>query len=213
MFDFSPLLTTMLWTTIAFLSGSLPFSVLIGKIVLAKDIRNYGDGNPGGTNVARAGGKFWGGVTILLDGLKAAVPVWLAFWWIGIAGYWLAPVALAPVFGHAYSPFLGFRGGKAIASTAGVWLGLISWEAPLVMAILILMGYALIDVDGWVAMFMMIGLGLYLLVRNAIFSTPYLLFVPTNTVFLLIWFFQSLLLAWKHRHQLHQRPGLRFRRT
>lgn len=190
----------------------MPVSVLIGKVVLGKDIRNYGDGNPGGTNVARAGGKFWGGIAILGDGLKAGIPVWLAYWWLGVSGFWLAPIALAPVLGHAYSPFLGFRGGKAIASTAGVWLGLISWEAPLVLGLMLLLGYFLVDVDGWTIVVMMIGLGLYLIMRNEIFSTPYLFFASTTPVFFVIWLGQFLLLVWKHRHDLHRRPGLRFLR-
>lgn len=203
----------LLWTLIAFLAGSIPFSVLVGKVALGKDIRRYGDGNPGGTNVTRAGGKGWGAVAILLDGLKAAIPVWLAYWWIGIDGPWLLPVALAPVFGHAYSPFLGFRGGKAIASTAGVWLGLISWEAPLVMAIFLLLAYYLLDTDGWAALGMMAGLGLYLLIRNGIFTAPYPYFAPTQPIFFLIWLGHVALLAWKHRGDLAHLPGLRQRRA
>lgn len=201
----------LLWTLLAFLSGSIPFSLLVGKFVLGQDIRRYGDGNPGGTNVARAGGKAWGAIAILLDGFKAAIPVWLAYWWIGIDDLWLLPVALAPVFGHAYSPFLGFRGGKAIASTAGVWLGLISWEASLVMALFLLLSYYLLDTDGWAALSMMAGLALYLLVRNGIFVAPYPFFVPTQWIFIPIWLGHVALLAWKHRGELTHLPGLRQR--
>lgn len=205
----SLLATTLLWTAIAFVAGSIPFSVLLGKFALGKDIRAYGDGNPGGTNVARAGGKVWGGIAILLDGIKAAIPVWLAFRVAGVDGLWLVPVALAPTLGHAYSPFLGFRGGKAIASTAGVWLGLITWEGPVALAIFLLLSYYLINGDGWSALGMMSGFGLYLLIRNSLFIWTYPLFAPTQASFLVIWLGQVLLLAWKHRYNLRQWPRLR----
>ncbi|MCB0113101.1 MAG: glycerol-3-phosphate acyltransferase [Caldilineaceae bacterium] len=205
----SPVVACLLWTAIAFASGSIPYSVLVGKFALGKDIRRFGDGNPGGTNVARAGGKLWGGLAVFLDGIKAAIPVWLAFHWAGVDGMWLVPVALAPTLGHAYSPFLGFRGGKAIASTAGVWLGLITWEGPIALVVFLLLAYYLIDVDGWSTMAMMAGFGLYLLVRNRIFVWTYPLFAPTTASFLVIWLGQTLLLAWKHRGDLRRRPRLR----
>ncbi len=205
----SPAVSALVWTILAFLAGSIPFSVLVGKVALGTDIRRFGDGNPGGTNVARAGGKLWGGIAVFLDGIKAAIPVWLALRWAGVDGLWLVPVALAPSLGHAYSPFLGFRGGKAIAATAGVWLGLITWEGPIVLVLFLLIAYYLIDVDGWSTMAMMGGFGVYLLVRNRIFVSPYPLFEPTTLAFLPIWLGQTALLAWKHRADLRHRPHWR----
>src|SRR4030067_957815 len=91
------------WFLIAFLSGSIPFSVWIGRWILKKDIRQYGDKNPGTANVFRAGGRIWGVVALLLDFLKGAIPVGLAYWKYELEGWGLALIAIAPVFGHAYS--------------------------------------------------------------------------------------------------------------
>ena len=71
---------------IAFLCGSLPFSVWSGRIFLGLDVRSFGDGNPGATNVFRAGSRLAGLVALLLDISKAAVPVGLAYFNLGIRG-------------------------------------------------------------------------------------------------------------------------------
>lgn len=124
-----------IWMFVAFISGSVPYSVWIGKRVLGKDIRTFGDGNPGAFNVFRAGGKSWGLAAILLDGFKGAIPVGLARHY-GLEGWALVLTALAPILGHAYSPFLRFRGGKAIAVMFGSWLGMTSWLGPTILGIM-----------------------------------------------------------------------------
>ena len=118
------------WFLLAFLCGSLPFSVWIGRLALGADIRQFGDANPGATNVLRAGGKGAAAVALLLDFLKGAIPVGLAHFQGGVNGWPLAAVAVAPVLGHAFSPFLGLRGGKAVAVTGGGWGGLTGWGGP-----------------------------------------------------------------------------------
>ena len=110
-------MTTLIWIIIAFMCGALPFSVWVGKLALHTEIRNYGDHNPGATNVIRAGGWKWGVPALLLDYLKGAIPVGIAYFVVGLDGVSLVLVALAPVLGHAFSPFLGFHGGKAVAVT------------------------------------------------------------------------------------------------
>ena len=109
-----------LWFLVAFVFGALPLSVWLGRFALGVDIRKYGDGNPGAANVWRAGGKWWGLLAILLDGFKGLIPVAIANFAIGIEGWWLTAIALAPILGHTYSPFLNFRGGKALSTTFGV---------------------------------------------------------------------------------------------
>jgi glycerol-3-phosphate acyltransferase PlsY len=135
------------WIIAGLVLGSLPFSVWIGKIFLRKDIREYGDGSPGATNVARAGSKFLYVIAALLDAFKGTVPVLLAQQ-SGVGGWDLAAVAVAPVMGHAFSPFLKFRGGMGVATTFGVWLGLTGWLGPLVMAFCI--GFMFIFQKNWV---------------------------------------------------------------
>ena len=139
---------SLAWIIAGLVLGSLPFSVWIGKIFLRKDIREYGDGSPGATNVARAGSKFLYVIAALLDAFKGTVPVLLAQNLSGVAGWDLAAVAVAPVMGHAFSPFLKFRGGMGVATTFGVWLGLTGWLGPLVMAICI--GFMFIFQKNWV---------------------------------------------------------------
>lgn len=121
------------WTIIAFFLGSLPFPVWIGKLFLHTDIRKYGDGAPGATNVARAGGRGLYIIAALLDAFKGTVPVWLAQLISDVHGWPLAAVAIAPVLGHAFSPFLKWRGGMAVAPTFGVWLGLLGWVGPVLI--------------------------------------------------------------------------------
>jgi len=136
------------WIAAALVLGSLPFSLWIGKIFLHKDIRRFGDGAPGATNVARAGSKALYIMAALLDAFKGTAPVCLSQMLSGMAGWELAAVAMAPVVGHAFSPFLNFRGGMGMATTFGVWLGLTGWLGPVVMALCI--GFMFVIQKNWV---------------------------------------------------------------
>jgi glycerol-3-phosphate acyltransferase PlsY len=141
-------MNSLSWIAAGLVLGSLPFSVWIGKIFLRKDIREYGDGSPGATNVARAGSRFLYVIAALLDAFKGTVPVCLAQILSGVSGWDLAAIAVAPVMGHAFSPFLRFKGGMGVATTFGVWLGLTGWLGPLVMALCI--GFMFIFQKNWV---------------------------------------------------------------
>jgi glycerol-3-phosphate acyltransferase PlsY len=141
-------MNSLAWIIAGLALGSLPFSVWIGKIFLRKDIREYGDGSPGATNVARAGSKSLYVIAALLDAFKGTVPVWLAQMLSGASGWDLAAIAVAPVLGHAFSPFLKFRGGMGVATTFGEWLGLTGWLGPVVMALCI--GSLFIIQKNWV---------------------------------------------------------------
>lgn len=182
---------------LSFLAGSIPFSVLLGRIFLRQDIRHYGDGNPGTTNVFRAGSKALGLLTLLLDVSKAAVPVGLAYQDLGIRGIPMILIAFAPIAGHAFSPFLGFRGGKAVAASLGVWIGLTSWKASMAGVIASVIGSALFSVSGWAVMLGLAGILAVLLI-----------WMP-NPIFLIVWLINTLLLIWTHRADLRLRPQLR----
>ena len=186
-----------LWVAAAFISGSLPFSVWVGRLGLKRDIRSYGDGNPGTFNVMRAGGLAWGGLALVLDISKAAVPVGLAAQVYNIEGLPLVLIALAPPLGHAFSPFLGFSGGKAIAATAGSFIGLTLWEVPLVGMVLLVLWYNLLTSSGWAVMFTMLGILAYLLLTSA-----------TDTL-LAVWAGIMLLLIFKHRAELTRLPAFK----
>lgn len=189
--------TDFLWILLAFLSGALPLSYWLGRLALGVDIRDYGDGNPGAANVWRAGGAGWGWLAILLDYFKGAVPVGLANFVFGVDGGWLTAVALAPILGHAFSPFLRFRGGKALAVTFGIWSGLSLWLVPTMLGLLFALWLYLLKPGGWAVM---VGSACLLIV---------LLFLPASPVWLAVWLGMALIFAWTHRTDLMQRPRLR----
>lgn len=203
----------LLWFIIAFFCGSLPFSVWIGKRVLKKDIRHYGDANPGATNVLRAGGRGAAGLALLLDFLKGALPVALAHFQAGLAGWALIAVALAPVLGHAFSPLLGFKGGKAVATTAGIWCGLTLWEGPTVGGLLLGLCFFLLAVDGWAVISALLGLLVYFALTPATWNGFNAR--PALWILFAVGIGNLLILAWKHRADLTRplllRPWLRQR--
>ena len=119
----------------AYLLGSIPFGVLAGRS-RGVDVRKHGSGNIGFSNVLRVLGPGPAVLVFVADVLKGAVPMlagrWLlSAWDVGHADLWLLAVGLAPILGHAFSVFLGFRGGRAVATTLGVLLGMV-WQAGLV---------------------------------------------------------------------------------
>jgi glycerol-3-phosphate acyltransferase PlsY len=190
----------LLLAAAAFLLSSVPFSVVIGRLVFNVDIRQHGDGNPGATNVYRASGsRFWYIVAVLADALKGSIPVGVAHWGLGWRDERLALVAVLAIAGHAFSPFLGFKGGKAVAITGGTWAALTLWQVPIVIGVNLFLWYRLLSKsDDWVVMFMMLGVLLYLLV--AYNQMP---------VFLLIWMGNFAILLFKHRAGLKRLPSFR----
>jgi len=112
----------LLWCAGAFLSGSIPFGLLLVRLAGKGDVRAQGSGNIGATNVMRAGGKALGIATLLLDAGKGFLPVFLARH-LGYQPEFLAFVALAAVVGHVFTPWLKFKGGKGVATALGAVLG------------------------------------------------------------------------------------------
>jgi len=111
----------------AYLLGSVPFAVIVSRIFGLADPRSYGSGNPGATNVLRSGNKAAAALTLLGDGLKGWLAVYLGMhfapeynWGSNI----VALIGLAAFFGHLYPVFLKFKGGKGVATAAGVLLGI-----------------------------------------------------------------------------------------
>jgi glycerol-3-phosphate acyltransferase PlsY len=170
--------------------------VWLGKLFLQQDVRRYGDGNPGAMNAFRAG-KPVGLLVLVLDISKGAVPSALAYHNLGYRGLAMWAISTAPVLGHAFSPFLRFKGGKAIAVSFGVWIGLTLWGLPLPAVLLILFWTALLDVAGWALMLTLAGMLVVLLV-----------WIP-DPLYLAVWAGQATILAWTHRADLRQRPHLR----
>jgi glycerol-3-phosphate acyltransferase PlsY len=187
-------MTALLWTTIGFLCGSVPFSLLLGRLFAHADVRTYGDGNPGATNAWRAGGWPVGMATLLLDYAKGAAPVGLAHFVFGVSGWALIPVALAPVLGHAFSPFLRLRGGKGVAVTFGIWTGLTLGEAPVLLGVLLGVFFLIQTADAWAVI---LSMGVFLI---------HLMLRQVSPILITIWAGNMLILLWKHRAGLRQIP-------
>ena len=107
---------------IAYLLGAIPFGYLLVKWKTGADVRATGSGNIGATNVLRTTGRGAGIATLLLDIAKGYAAVWIAGRLTGESAFWMSAAALAVMAGHAFPIFLGFQGGKAVASFVGAFL-------------------------------------------------------------------------------------------
>ncbi|MWC28814.1 glycerol-3-phosphate acyltransferase [Paenibacillus sp. MMS18-CY102] len=189
------------WTAVLFLAGSLMFSYWLG-LVSRKNLKAVGDGNPGALNLWKAAGYKLGIAGVLLDFAKGYVPLLFI---IGIGfgdGYERVPLAIAPIAGHAFSPFLRGKGGKAIAVTFGVWSALTAFEVSLVYAVLLAIlsvanrwlgsgrGTSSPRADALQVVGGMLLLGVYLAVR------------PFDSATRLIWLGNWAILAITHRAEL-----------
>ena len=104
-------MTPILVLIFAYLLGGVPFGYLIVKFRSGEDVRDFGSGNIGATNVLRTSGRFAGVVTLLLDILKGALAVWVADRFTFHDPLWMSAAALAVMAGHAFPIFLKFMGG------------------------------------------------------------------------------------------------------
>lgn len=135
-----------LWAAAAFLAGSIPFGPIVARL-RGVDLRKVGSGNIGATNVSRALGWKWGVLVYVLDAAKGAAPVLAAGAWAGTLGrdpsqvaradmWWWLMLPIAAVLGHMFSPFVGFRGGKGVATGSGALLAVYPvLTGPLLIAI------------------------------------------------------------------------------
>ena len=124
--------TLALYLILAYLIGSLPFAVIVSKLFGLADPRSFGSGNPGATNVLRSGNKKAALLTLIGDAAKGAVAVLLARHF-DLSSTLIGLVALAVFAGHLFPVFLKFKGGKGVATAAGVLLAL---DPPLGLGVL-----------------------------------------------------------------------------
>jgi glycerol-3-phosphate acyltransferase PlsY len=112
---------------VAYLVGSLSFAVVVSRFMGLADPRTYGSNNPGATNVLRSGNKLAAALTLLLDAVKGWLPVWAVVHEgaaYGLGEGTVAMVALAAFVGHVWPVFFRFKGGKGVATAAGVLIGI-----------------------------------------------------------------------------------------
>ena len=156
----------------AFWLAACPFSVWIGKWSLGKDIKGYGDGNPGAYNVFRAGGRKVFVLALVLDMAKGFPFVALAHYYFELPMMSVMAIGLCAIFGHAYSPLLRFQGGKALAVTAGVLAALPQHEMIISVLVFMLLAFLFVEPDAWRVMF---GIGaslIYLAVTKGFSLEP-----------------------------------------
>ena len=134
----------------AYFSGSIPTGLLFAR-ARGIDIREHGSGNIGATNVARILGRRLGAVVLLLDLLKGALPVALAGW-LGLDAsvdpFVITACGVAAICGHCFPVWLGFRGGKGVATTVGVLLA----ADPLLLLLTVLVFFAVHRIWRWVSL-------------------------------------------------------------
>lgn len=131
---------------LSYLVGSIPTSIIVGKLVKGIDIRNYGSGNPGGTNVIRVVGLGWGIFVILFDAFKGFFAVSFLMRWFyhgdltDMLNFTTVQILAGcfAVIGHMWTVFAGFRGGKGVSTSAGMLLGIAPFDLMIVFAIFLL---------------------------------------------------------------------------
>ena len=134
----------ILFALAAYLIGSISFAVVVSKLYGLADPRTYGSKNPGATNVLRSGNKAAAALTLLGDGFKGWLAVWLAYEFgpdYGVGNGGLALVAIAVFLGHLWPVFFRFVGGKGVATALGVLLGISGWLGLATLATWLLVAY------------------------------------------------------------------------
>jgi acyl phosphate:glycerol-3-phosphate acyltransferase len=195
----NPPIDVALAALVAFVGGSLPFALWTSRLVAERDVRTVGDGNPGAMNAYRTGGAAVGVAVLLLDVTKGVLPIVFARDVQGVDGVALALIAALPVAGAAFSPFLGFRGGKALAVLLGTWIGLTLWTIPLVALGTVVAASLLIEPEGWAVA-----------VALAAMLVAVLVWVPGGWPVLTL-LLQATIVLWKQRAQLTGSPRRRRR--
>jgi glycerol-3-phosphate acyltransferase PlsY len=147
--------------------------------------------------VLRAGGRGWALLAAVLDMLKGALPVALAYEVFDIQDARAIPIALAPLLGHRFSPLLKGHGGKGVAVTGGIWIGLTHGLGGAIGTLFLTAGYLLQDGDGWAVLLGLSSIAGYLV----LFTQDWVLFT--------IWALNSLVVLWSYRETFVERPEWR----
>ncbi|MCU9838683.1 glycerol-3-phosphate 1-O-acyltransferase PlsY [Ruegeria sp. WL0004] len=179
----TPVMMLILWAVIGYGLGSVPFGLILTRAMGMGDLRKIGSGNIGTTNVLRTGNKGAAALTLLLDGGKGAVAVLLARLFAGEDAAQVA--ALASFVGHCYPIWLGFKGGKGVATFLGLWLAL-AWPVGVACCLSWLAGAAVTRISSMGALV------------AAASSTFWLVFLGYGTGFAL-GIVLTLMVFWRHR--------------
>jgi glycerol-3-phosphate acyltransferase PlsY len=182
-------MSILVWIIIAYVLGSIPFGLVIAKTLCNIDPRTDGSRNIGATNIARLCGLKFGIATLVCDIAKGFVPVFMAASWIE-SSLGLSLVLLAAIFGHAFSCFMGLKGGKAVATTVGAFLAVSFWGTLLSAA----MCLTVVGLSGHVSMgslTLALALPVFMLVTGNVGFVPAALIV-------------MVLLFWRHKENIRR---------
>ncbi|EEX08693.1 conserved hypothetical protein [Ruegeria lacuscaerulensis ITI-1157] len=176
----------ILWAVIGYLMGSVPYGMLVARVMGLGNLRKIGSGNIGATNVLRTGNKAAAALTLLFDAGKGAVAVLLAR---AVAGDEAAQIAaLAAFLGHCYPVWLNFKGGKGVATFLGLWLAL-DWRVGVACCLTWLVAAAIWRISSVGAL------------AAAALSTTWIMVLTDGSTFLL-GAVLTLLVYWRHRENV-----------
>ncbi len=188
------MLASLAFVVAAYLLGSVSFAVIASRLFGLPDPHTYGSGNPGATNVLRTGNRAAAAVTLIGDGAKGFLAVWLARHLgpdAGVAAWTLPAVALAVFVGHLFPVFHHFAGGKGVATAAGIVLAL-HWPLGLALAVV------------WIALAFGFRISSLAALVAALFAPVGAFYVFGNTA--LAWVMVPIagLLIWRHRSNIRK---------
>lgn len=158
---------------LSYIIGSVPFGLIVAYLVKDIDIRKFGSGNIGATNVVRVVGKKWGILVFVLDFLKGFFPPFAAKFFLPADNYTYISIAILPILGHMFPVFLKFKGGKGVATSIGALCGLSIIFPRLWFVLLISLGIWLIVffIFRYVSLASLL-LGLSFFVFSVVFTLP-----------------------------------------
>ncbi len=179
----------IIWVICSYVLGAIPFGLVISKKFCGIDPRTAGSKSVGSTNVARLCGKKYGIMTLVCDVLKGFLPVCIAISWDDSALF-VTATALAAIFGHVFSCFLGFKGGKAVATSVGAYIAIAL--GPLLFAVMLCLGII------WYSGYVSLGSMALMVIM------PILLFFTGNWGFLPMSIIIAALVIWTHRENIQR---------
>ncbi len=179
-----------LFVPIAYLIGSVSSAIIVCRLMGLDDPREHGSGNPGATNVMRIGGKKAAGITLLGDALKGLIPV-LIVKMLGVEPIIVASVVLAAFLGHLYPIFFSFKGGKGVATTLGLTLG-VNW----------LLGLAISAT--WFAVYKVSKISSLSALVAAVLAPVYVWFLIEEILLVIVFLLISLILLWRHKANIQR---------
>lgn len=174
----------------AYLIGSVSSAIIVCQLMGLDDPREHGSGNPGATNVMRIGGKKAAAITLLGDALKGLVPVLVANV-LDLDSMILAAVVFAAFIGHLYPIFFGFKGGKGVATTFGVTLG-VDWLLGLVVS------------GTWFAVYKVTKISSLSALVAAVLTPVYVWFIVGDLNLVAVFVLISIILLWRHKSNIQR---------